>query len=90
MTEDDLFAVEKQDITYKVPFEGIAKDILSNRLAFKSGRKSKKGNNVLSVMFANDNGTSSLLYPVTLQDGILSSATFDEATQTIVLKFNTV
>ena len=61
MTGADLFAVENSNNAYQATFEDIAKDILSNRLALKSGRKGKKGNNVLSVMFVNDNGTSALI-----------------------------
>jgi hypothetical protein len=51
MTSKDLFAVEAESHAYKASFEDIAKDILSNRLKFKIDRKTKKGQNKLSVMF---------------------------------------
>jgi len=54
MTSSDMFAVQRDSMAYKVSFEDIAKDVIGNRLALKSGRKSRKGHNVLSIMFVND------------------------------------
>lgn len=65
----------------------MSKDTLSNHLAFDVSRSSTTGNNVLSVMYV-ENSTNSLLKEVTLQDGVLSGAVFDEDTSTLVLKFN--
>ena len=90
MTSEDLFIVEAGSRVYKATFEDIAKDILSNRLKFKIERKNKKGQNKLSVMFQDDSSVSSVLTSITVQDGILSSAQFDEASNTIILKFNTM
>lgn len=85
----DVALVERSDVSYKVSMQDIYKDVLSNRLAFKVGRTKRRGcSNELSLLFINDNGTSSLLKSVTLQDGMLSSVEFNSSTNHLSLHFN--
>ena len=80
--------VENEGTTYRVAVDDLYKDIIVNRLSVGVSRQGQFGPNVLSITYCDEWGDPITTTSVQLQDGMLSTAKYNNSTHILSLYFN--